>query len=280
MRVVDVNAPDTPEWVDRRYYADGQVEWRLRILPKKIESVVVYASLTSPDIIVSLVVLLDLLKRHDIPYVLRLGYTLGGRSDRVFNGVTGVPAIAIGQMLSHVLPAATWVLDPHSDVTSFAWRATPITHAGLYAGLPEKTTLILPDKGAVERTGQVLKHTPIPVVQCTKTRDLDGAPEVILPGVLLDGRDCVIVDDLCDGGRTFTQLARACKRQGARSVELRVTYGLFSRGFEALWESGVDKIVTTTGAAPSMGSLRVIYGDPRVRVLDWREAWSDFTPPR
>ena len=39
------------------------------------------------------------------------------------------------------------------------------------------------------------------------------------------------MDDICDGGRTFIELAKALKVDGPRSVWLYVTHGIFSQGF-------------------------------------------------
>ena len=57
-------------------------------------------------------------------------------------------------------------------------------------------------------------------------------------------RNCLIVDDLADGGRTFKLLATELKLQGARKVYLYVTHGQFHFGFEELKES-IDHIYCT-----------------------------------
>jgi ribose-phosphate pyrophosphokinase len=47
-------------------------------------------------------------------------------------------------------------------------------------------------------------------------------------------RDSVIIDDICDGGRTFAELGAQLKEQGAALVFLIVTHGILSYGEEQL----------------------------------------------
>ena len=48
------------------------------------------------------------------------------------------------------------------------------------------------------------------------------------------GKTILIVDDICDGGATFVQLASKLKEQGAESVSLFVTHMIASKGLQAL----------------------------------------------
>ena len=134
---------------------------------------------------------------------------------------------------------AIGVVDPHSDVTAALtncrivpqWHFAKLFH-GNYDGI------ISPDAGAAkkaEKWGQILR---IPVFVARKSRDpktglLSGFhcdTEQMLP----DG-DYLIVDDICDGGRTFMGLADFIKtRMPTVTLGLFVTHGIFSKGFEEL----------------------------------------------
>jgi ribose-phosphate pyrophosphokinase len=57
-------------------------------------------------------------------------------------------------------------------------------------------------------------------------------------------KDCLIVDDLCDGGYTFITLADKLRKNGARRVYLYVSHGLFSKGFPPLFAK-IDHIYCT-----------------------------------
>lgn len=92
--------------------------------------------------------------------------------------------------------------------------------------------LISPDAGAYKNTHKTAQLLNADLVPANKTR-IDGAPDTIIQGDVA-GRDCLIVDDLADGGRTFIGLAEKIKENGANKVFLYVTHGVFSNGLEVL----------------------------------------------
>ncbi len=52
------------------------------------------------------------------------------------------------------------------------------------------------------------------------------------------------MDDICDGGRTFTGIAEELKQKGAGNLILIVSHGIFSHGFEELFKH-YSRIITT-----------------------------------
>lgn len=72
------------------------------------------------------------------------------------------------------------------------------------------------------------------IVKCDKARDLNTG-KIIDFEVYTDdlkGKDCLIVDDICDGGGTFKGLAKSLKEKGASKIYLAVSHGIFSKGLE------------------------------------------------
>jgi ribose-phosphate pyrophosphokinase len=51
----------------------------------------------------------------------------------------------------------------------------------------------------------------------------------------------LIVDDICDGGRTFTELAKVLKKWTDMPVDLYVTHGIFSKGM-SVFDGLIDNI--------------------------------------
>ncbi len=62
----------------------------------------------------------------------------------------------------------------------------------------------------------------------------------------LPGSDVLIVDDICDGGRTFIEAARLIH---GCNVHLYVTHGLFTKGLTVLRDAGIRRIFTMHGEA-------------------------------
>ena len=86
-----------------------------------------------------------------------------------------------------------------------------------------------------------------PTLVANKTRS-DGKviQELEIPEDLsLEKKDILIVDDICDGGATFIELAKIIKPMNPRSMTLFVTHGIFRNGTDCLFEAGFDRVITT-----------------------------------
>lgn len=131
--------------------------------------------------------------------------------------------------------------DPHSAAWGDAaadWGLTvhAISAADLIAGSSLTASdrrwlgVIAPDKGAVERAGQVARALGAPLLSAGKVRDFaTGRLSGFTPPAGLTAGRFLVVDDICDGGGTFAGLA-----QGVHAAEpdarlhLWVTHGLFT----------------------------------------------------
>jgi ribose-phosphate pyrophosphokinase len=107
--------------------------------------------------------------------------------------------------------------------------------------------VVAPDKGAVEKAAQWASILQIPMIPCTKERDpLTGKltnPSV--PNVNYQDKSLLVVDDICDGGFTFNQLAETIRQKHEpQTLDLFVTHGIFSKGLGTLTQ-WYDKIYTT-----------------------------------
>lgn len=103
--------------------------------------------------------------------------------------------------------------------------------------------LAFPDRGACDRyrgsEGSIIGHkVRNQLTGFIEKYDIEGEPS---------GKDILIIDDICDGGMTFKLLARDLLTNGANSVNLYVTHGIFSKGIETLKESGISRIFTKEG---------------------------------
>lgn len=97
--------------------------------------------------------------------------------------------------------------------------------------------VVIPDKGAAETIlPYICKHIPyVNFILCEKTRDsvTGKLSNPIIHGDVT-GKRLLIVDDICDGGGTFIQLADELKSKGASTLGLAVVHGIFSKGYKEL----------------------------------------------
>lgn len=178
---------------------------------------------------------------------LYIPYCLGGRSDRKFEsgGINYIKSV-LAPIINSQKYDRVGILDPHSDVLEACIdRFKGIDNTGLVkfassliGGSSNQISLVSPDAGALKKIYSVAKSFKINnVVTASKVRDI-GTGNIVrteLPTMDLDGIEhIVIVDDICDGGRTFIELAKEIKKQTSKPIYLIVTHGIFSAGFEKL----------------------------------------------
>lgn len=108
--------------------------------------------------------------------------------------------------------------------------------------------LCAPDNGAANRYdfnfGIVMKkvrnQTTGEITGIEIDQDLSNASD-------LTGLSVLMVDDLCDGGRTFIEAAKVLYKHGAKSVNLYVSHGIFSKGVQVLHDAGIRLVYTRKG---------------------------------
>jgi ribose-phosphate pyrophosphokinase len=188
-------------------------------------------------------------------------YFSGARSDRKFQdgGVNYLKQVICPIINSQNFSSVT-VMDPHSDVlegclnnfkkeSNFKLVYDALTNIDNKDNARDRICLVSPDAGAYKKVYDVAKEFKIDnIITATKVRDLKTGNIVRTEIPVLDQHNditYVIVDDICDGGRTFLELAKVIKEgRPTAKVYLVVTHGIFSAGFNQLSEI-IDGIFTT-----------------------------------
>jgi ribose-phosphate pyrophosphokinase len=178
-------------------------------------------------------------------------YFLGSRSDRKFvNGGVNYLKQVICPIINSLNFSKVSVLDPHSDVLEACLNNYEKTNNhflvalalnSICADMSGSVCLVSPDAGAYKKVFDVAKEFNIEkIITATKVRDLKTGQILHTEVPTLDQHNdikYVIVDDICDGGRTFTEIAKAIKAsRPTAKIYLVVTHGIFSGGFYELDE--------------------------------------------
>lgn len=184
---------------------------------------------------------------------LYIPYCIGGRSDRKFRegGVNYIKSV-IAPIINSQGFNSVKILDPHSDILEACINNfCKISNLDLVAfalkfidnkdGAQDRICLVSPDAGAYKKIYDVAKHFKIRnIITATKVRDLVTGNILRTEIPVLDQHNdltYVIVDDICDGGRTFVELAKVIKDgRPTAKIYLIVTHGIFSAGFDGLAE--------------------------------------------
>ncbi len=196
-------------------------------------------------------------------------YLLGSRSDRSFEeGSTSYLVQIVAPILNSLNFESVIVLDVHSDVAAACINNLKVISntelvrfaiRDIYRPLTENSTRdseeylwISPDAGAAKKIYKLAENINFrgDIITCSKSRDKDGkltntnVPLVSSHENYL--KDKIIIDDICDGGATFINIAKKIKEQHnyiskncnvkPGKIYLIVTHGIFSKGFSELSE--------------------------------------------
>jgi ribose-phosphate pyrophosphokinase len=179
-----------------------------------------------------------------LPY---FGYS---RQDKKFEEGEAISARAIAQHISLHADCVITV-DPHKlhilkffTVPAYSCSAvSPIAHY-----LTEKNIdfVLAPDKGAKERAKEAAKLINCEYDYLEKTR-INGNTVKITPKKLdAHGKNVAIIDDIISTGGTMTNSIKELKKQGAKTVFVACTHGLFIGGaIEKLLAADCDEIIST-----------------------------------
>jgi ribose-phosphate pyrophosphokinase len=111
-------------------------------------------------------------------------------------------------------------------------------------------TVVSPDPGGVERARAFAKRLNAPLAIIDKRREKPNVAEVMNVVGDVDGRNCLMVDDLIDTAGTLVKGAEALLEQGAQSVSACATHAVLSGGAVKRIESSPLREVVLTNSIP------------------------------
>lgn len=222
------------------------------------EQVLIETSLTNSEKVMELIMATDALRRMGFKNLnLFCPYVPYSRQDRVCNPGEALSIKAFCTLINSQRYQKVYTLDNHSDVCSaLLSNQVDIDVPSIIAGhididFKGKIALVSPDAGALKRTHNIAKRfSNLAVIECSKTREVSTGE---ITGVKvhndsyssLDYFDkLLIIDDICDGGRTFVELAKVLRENGAKRIELFVSHGIFSKGL-GVFDGIIDDVFTT-----------------------------------
>lgn len=238
----------------------GEVQVRIRDMDQAVlassNRATIVSRISSSDDLMELIMIVDAVRRISplIQMTLTLPYLPYSRQDRVANPGEALSAKVFGDLINALNFKKVFTYDAHSDVgvaciNNCESRPQHLILDELIGEGMKDYTLISPDAGAMKKTLKIAQHFGgLPVINCEKMRDT-ATGEItrtrVHDGNTIRERRVLIVDDICDGGMTFIKIAEASQRYSPRSIDLYVTHGIFSKGLEVLFDSGIGHVYTT-----------------------------------
>ena len=222
------------------------------------EDVFVVQSTSYPvnDNLMELLICIDALRRASakritavIPY---FGYA---RQDRKPGPRTPISAKLVANLITVAGASRVLTMDLHAgqiqgffDIPTDNLFASPVIAADIKARHSiDNLTVVSPDVGGVVRARSLAKrlnNSPLAIVD--KRREKAGESEVMNIIGDVDGRTCILIDDIVDSAGTLCNAAAALKQQGAISVAAYCSHGVLSGAAEArVTASELSELVVT-----------------------------------
>jgi len=229
-------------------FPDGQVGARLESI-KYGEPYQIASRFSSYKDLFAILAVNQVLRDADVKWVeLFCPYILAARGDQKFQPLESFDLKLVAQVLNLAKFDKVICVDPHSTVLpALIDNCKPVSQYDAFLSwIPqpnhfwENKTIISPDAGSFKKLFAVQQKLNVPMITASKVHNGNELETKFDQDVT--GLNCVIVDDICDGGRTFEQLGKRLKELGAKSVTLMVTHGVFSKGLTLEY---IDKIYTT-----------------------------------
>jgi len=235
-------------------FSDGEVTVELH-QNVRARDVFVVQSTCAPtnENIMELLIMVDALKRASarritavIPY---FGYARQDRRPRS----TRVPISAkvVANLLETVGVERVLTMDLHADQIQGFFDipvdniyASPVLLSDLKSKNYRDLMVVSPDVGGVVRARALAKQLGCDLAIIDKRRSAANVSEVMHVIGEIDGRNCVIMDDMIDTAGTLVKAADVLKERGAKSVYAYCTHAVFSGpAIERISASALDEVV-------------------------------------
>ncbi len=228
------------------------------------------------DNLMELLVMIDALRRSSarritavMPYY---GYA---RQDRKTAPRTPISAKLVANLITTAGADRVLTLELHAgqiqgffDIPTDNLFSTPVFTAHMETNKKQGDQLVIvsPDVGGVVRARGMAKRLAADLAIIDKRREKAGESEVMNIIGEVEGRNCILVDDIVDSAGTLCNAAQALMDKGAASVSAYVTHGVLSGGAVARITSSPIKSLVITDSIPATEAVRVAQNINQISI--------------
>ncbi|HVV32293.1 MAG TPA: ribose-phosphate pyrophosphokinase [Vitreimonas sp.] len=249
------------------------------------EDVFIIQSTSYPanDHLMELLIGIDALRRASarritavIPYY---GY---GRQDRKVGGRTPISAKLVANLIVTAGANRVLTLELHAgqiqgffDIPTDTLFSTPVLERDIRAQYKNVSDLMIisPDVGGVVRARALANRLGADLAIVDKRRPKAGESEVMNIIGDVEGRHCIMIDDIVDSGGTLCNAAEALLEEKAASVAAYITHGVLSNGaVKRIQDSKLKELVVTDSIDPA---TRKDKASTKIRAISIAELMGD-----
>ncbi len=235
-------------------------------------------SFPTNDSLMELLITIDALKRSSakritavIPYY---GYS---RQDRKSSPRSPITAKLVANLITVAGANRVLTMDLHAgqiqgffDIPVDNLYASPILVAdirnnmAIQGKMPSDLTIVSPDVGGVVRARALAKKLDADLAIIDKRREKAGESEVMNIIGDVQGRHCLLVDDMVDSAGTLCNAAKAMMTASAKTVSAYCTHGVFSD--KAVERIDASQLVNVT-CTDSIAATPEVAASTKIRQL-------------
>ena len=234
------------------------------------EDVFVVQSTSYPtnDNLMELLITCDALRRASArritPVIPYFGYA---RQDRKSGSRTPISAKLVANLITESGADRVLTMDLHAgqiqgffDIPVDNLYAAPLFSHDIEKRFVGRDPMIVsPDVGGVLRARIMATRLNTDLAIIDKRRERAGVSEVMNIIGEVEGRDCILVDDIVDSGGTLCNAAEALLANGAKSVEVYCSHGVLSGGAVARIAASPIEMMTITDSIMGTEAVRLAH---------------------
>src|SRR2546423_8410804 len=234
-------------------FSDGEFNFQIEENVRGADCFIVQPTCPPTDsYLMELLVMLDAFRRSSSARITAvLPYYGYGRADKKDRPRVPISAKLVANLLTTAGADRILTMDLHAaqiqgffDIPVDHLYAAPVFIRHYQEAPLPNLTVVAPDTGGAERARAYAKRLNAELALCDKRREKANEAEVMNVVGDVDGRNCLIVDDMCDTGGSLTKVAAALKNAGAERIHACFTHPVFSgKAVELLRESDIEQMV-------------------------------------
>jgi len=242
--------------VEDKYFADGEIYIKIK---KKVrgDDIFIIQSVVAPanDRLMELLIMVDALRRSSAGRInLICPYLCYSRQDRKASSREAITAKLVANLITKAGADRLVTVDLHAEQIQ-GFYDIPVDH---FLGYPlfakyltdkkllSNAVVVSPDIGGVKRANKLSDLLGLQLAIIDKVRKAHNVAEVTHVVGEVEGKRCIVIDDIIDTGGSICAAAEALKKNGAKEIIVCATHGLLSGNAKEKFDNScVDRLLLT-----------------------------------
>ncbi|MCC7301146.1 MAG: ribose-phosphate pyrophosphokinase [Bacteroidia bacterium] len=254
-------------------FSDGEFQVSFEETVRGAEVFLIQSTFPPTENLFELLLMVDAAKRASAKEIVAvIPYFGWARQDRKDQPRVAIGSKLVADLLSTAGVTRVMTMDLHADQIQGFFNV-PVDH--LYASTLfmnyiqdlhlTDLTMAAPDMGGSKRANAYAKHLKAELAICYKQRSKANVVDSMTLIGEVEGRNVVLVDDMCDTGGTLTKAADMIMERGAKSVRAICTHAVLSgKAYENIEKSKITELIVTDSIPPRQkcSKIRVLSCAP------------------